>query len=89
MPNRRTLLAGLAAGLISATLPGVAAAQEKLPVLASFSILADFVGQVGGDRVAVTTLVGRDGDAHVYSPTPADAKAMAPTTFRSPRAGRW
>ncbi len=77
MPNRRILLTGLAAGLISATLPGVAVAQEKLPVLASFSILADFVGQVGGDRVAVTALVGPDGDAHVYSPTPADAKAMA------------
>jgi len=77
MPDRRALLAGVAAGLISAALPGAALAQEKLPVLASFSILADFVGQVGGDRVAVTALVGPDGDAHVYSPTPADAKAMA------------
>jgi zinc/manganese transport system substrate-binding protein len=60
-----------------AAAPFGAFAQEKLPVVASFSVLADFVKQVGGDRVSVTTLVGPDGDAHVYSPTPADAKALA------------
>ena len=32
---------------------------------------------IGGDRVAVTTLVGPNGDAHVYQPSPADAKAIA------------
>lgn len=77
MPNRRALVAGLVAGLTLATVPFGAFAQEKLPVVASFSVLADFVKQVGGDRVSVTTLVGPDGDAHVYSPTPGDAKAMA------------
>jgi len=77
MPNRRALVAGLAAGLALAAAPFAAFAQEKLPVVASFSVLADFVKQVGGDRVGVTTLVGPDGDAHVYSPTPADAKALA------------
>jgi zinc/manganese transport system substrate-binding protein len=60
-----------------ATAPLGAFAEEKLPVVASFSILGDFVRQVGGGRVSVTTLVGPDGDAHVYSPSPADAKAMA------------
>ena len=35
------------------------------------------VKQVGGDRVDVVTLVGPDGDAHVYEPTPADAKNLA------------
>lgn len=75
MPNRRALLGGLAAGLLLVAAPLLA--QEKLPVVASFSILGDFVGQVGGDRVSVTTLVGANGDAHVYSPTPADAKSMA------------
>ena len=54
-----------------------ATAQEKLPVVASFSILGDFVQNVGGSRVALTTLVGPDGDAHVYSATPADAKKVA------------
>lgn len=77
MPNRRALLGALAAGLILAQAPVAATAQEKLPVVASFSILGDFVKEVGGDRVALTTLVGPNGDAHVYSPTPADAKAMA------------
>ena len=77
MPNRRALLGALAAGLIISQAPLAALAQEKLPVIASFSILGDFVREVGGDRVAVTTLVGANGDAHVYSPTPADAKAMA------------
>ncbi|MGQ3284334.1 metal ABC transporter substrate-binding protein [Bosea sp. (in: a-proteobacteria)] len=77
MPNRRALLGALAAGLILAHAPMAATAQEKLPVVASFSILGDFVKEVGGDRIALTTLVGANGDAHVYSPTPADAKAMA------------
>jgi len=46
-------------------------------VVASFSILGDFVRNVGGDRVGVTTLVGPDGDVHVYTPAPADAKKIA------------
>lgn len=77
MPNRRALIAGLVVGLTAVAAPFGAFAQEKLPVVASFSILGDFVRQIGGERVSVTTLVGPDGDAHVYSPTPGDAKAMA------------
>jgi zinc/manganese transport system substrate-binding protein len=53
-----------------------AAAQEKLKVVATFSILADFVKNVGGERVAVSALVGPNGDAHVYQPTPGDAKTL-------------
>jgi zinc/manganese transport system substrate-binding protein len=52
-------------------------AQGRLNVVASFSILGDFVRTVGGDRVDVVTLVGPDGDVHVYEPTPADAKKVA------------
>jgi zinc/manganese transport system substrate-binding protein len=77
MPIRRELVAVLAATLILATAPIAVRAQDKLPVVASFSVLGDFVKEIGGDRVAVTTLVGPNGDAHVYSPTPADAKSMA------------
>jgi zinc/manganese transport system substrate-binding protein len=51
--------------------------QQPLRVIASFSILGDMVKSVGGDAVAVTTLVGPNGDAHVYEPTPADAQAVA------------
>ncbi len=54
-----------------------ALADTPLKVVASFSILGDMVAQVGGDRIALTTLVGPDGDAHVYQPTPADARAVA------------
>ena len=54
-----------------------AVAQEKLKVVATFSILADFVKNVGGERVAVSALVGPNGDAHVYQPTPGDAKMLA------------
>ncbi|MGO4671405.1 metal ABC transporter substrate-binding protein [Bosea sp. 2YAB26] len=77
MLNRRCLIAGLTAGLALSAAPLIARAQEKLPVVASFSILGDFAREIGGERVAVTILVGPDGDAHVYSPTPADAKSVA------------
>jgi len=53
------------------------AGAPKLPVVATFTILADLVANVGGDRVEITTLVGPDSDAHVFSPTPAAAKAIA------------
>jgi zinc/manganese transport system substrate-binding protein len=52
-------------------------AQDRLNVVASFSILGDFVKNIGGERVDVTTLVGSDGDVHVYAPAPADARKIA------------
>jgi zinc/manganese transport system substrate-binding protein len=54
-----------------------ARAQERLNVVASFSILGDFARAVGGDRVDVTTLVGPNADVHVYTPAPSDAKTIA------------
>jgi zinc/manganese transport system substrate-binding protein len=54
-----------------------AQASEKLPVAATFSILADFARNVGGERIKVTELVGPDGDTHVYQPRPADAKELS------------
>nr|WP_244532363.1 metal ABC transporter substrate-binding protein [Methylocapsa palsarum] len=55
-----------------------AAPQEpsRLPVVATFSILADFARNIGGERVEVSSLVGPNGDAHVYQPTPADARGL-------------
>jgi len=75
--TRRLLLA---LGLILAALlavPQGASADDKMKVAASFSILGDMVKQVGGDRVDVVTFVGPNGDAHVYEPAPADAKALS------------
>ena len=64
--------------LVALLLPVSAApAQEKLRAVATFSILADFVKNVGGDRVDVQALVGPNADAHVYQPSPGDAKALA------------
>lgn len=77
---RRTVLGfGLSLGLaIVGAGAGAAQAQDqRLPVVATFSILGDLVGQVGGDRVDVSVLVGPNGDAHVYAPSPADAKKLA------------
>jgi zinc/manganese transport system substrate-binding protein len=51
-------------------------AAEPIPVVASFSILGDLVQVVGGDRIKVQALVGPDADAHVFEPSPADAKAI-------------
>jgi len=79
MRTRRTALS-LLAGLLALACPlGPAAAQapEKLKVVATFSILGDLVRHVGGERVEVTTLVGPNGDAHVYSPTPADGRRLS------------
>src|SRR4029079_384547 len=71
---RRLSLFVICSALIASALPVRA---EPLKVVATFSILGDLVRNVGGNAVVVTTLVGPDSDAHVYSPTPADAKKIA------------
>ena len=53
------------------------ASAQPLKVVASFSILGDLAREVGGDRIELHTLVGPDSDAHVYQPTPANAKTIA------------
>ena len=75
MMSRRLTL--LTVGLMLSLAPVPATAQTKLKVVATFSILADFIKNVGGDRVDLTSLVGPDGDAHAFSPTPAEAKTLA------------
>jgi zinc/manganese transport system substrate-binding protein len=65
------ILATIAAALVA----GPALAQP-IPVVASFSILGDMVQSVGGDRIALTTIVGPNADTHVYEPKPADAQAV-------------
>ncbi|MGH6833711.1 MAG: metal ABC transporter substrate-binding protein, partial [Methyloceanibacter sp.] len=76
MKNRLVTQIGLAL-LVLLGLSGGAEAADKLKTVASFSILGDMVRQVGGDRVEVVTLVPPNGDAHVFDPTPADAKTLA------------
>ena len=76
-PRRRPLRRALAATALALLLAPAAHAAGEVPVVASFSILGDLVRQVGGDRVAVQTLVGPGQDAHVFQPAPSDARKLA------------
>lgn len=71
--GRAALRGGLAALLLAWPLAALAA---PLKVVASFSILGDMARTIGGGDVVVDTLVGPDGDAHTYEPTPADARTL-------------
>ncbi|MBB6167811.1 metal ABC transporter substrate-binding protein [Chelatococcus composti] len=80
MRTRRNVISVLFSTLLALPLIPAASAQQeaaKVKVVATFSILGDFVRQVGGDRIDLTVLVGRNGDTHVYSPSPADARSLA------------
>jgi len=71
MTRRRSLCAGLA------FVPTVAGASPRIPVVATFTVLADMTRKVGGNLVSVTSLVPADGDAHVYEPTTKDSREIA------------
>lgn len=71
------MLKRLALSLALCIASSLAQAQSKLETVASMSIIADFVRQVGGDRVHVTTLVAAGGDAHTFQPAPQDARRIA------------
>lgn len=62
---------------VSLTLIASPAYADRLDVVASFSVLGDMVREVGGDKISLTVLVGPDGDAHTFEPSPKDAKAIA------------
>ncbi|MBC3953923.1 metal ABC transporter substrate-binding protein [Pseudomonas triticifolii] len=81
--KRLMLLSSMAALALSAF---ASIAQAKpLEAVASFTVIADMVSTVGGDRVHVKSLIGPNGDPHVYEPTPTDAQALrnADLTFVS------
>ena len=73
-PQRRRLLA--ISALVLGTLSVPVQAQAPIQAVASFSILGDLVRQVGGERVRVEVLVGAGSDAHVFQPTPAQARLV-------------
>ena len=78
MLTRRALLISTTAVLaLSLAAPAIAQSDKPIPVVATFSILGDMVKRIGGDHVAVRTLVGPGGDTHVYQPTPADARSVS------------
>jgi len=73
----RTWLGALGALTWIVTASAPAQTQDKVRLVATFSILADLARNVGGEAVEVTSLVGPNGDAHAYSPSPADGKRLA------------
>ena len=74
---RSTLKSATALAAFSLSFPLASWAEEPLPVVATFSILGDMVERIGGEHIALTTLVGPDGDTHVYQPTPKAARSVA------------
>jgi zinc/manganese transport system substrate-binding protein len=56
---------------------GAALAQDKPVAVATFSILADLTQRVAGDHAQVLTLVGPNGDAHVFEPGPKESAELA------------
>ncbi len=66
-------------GLVATALvigASASASARSLDVVASFTVLADVVGEVGGDHVKVVSLVGPNGDPHDFEPSPNDAKNL-------------
>jgi manganese/iron transport system substrate-binding protein len=86
MNPRRSFTAVLAAGalLVSACSPvgsGTEASATPRPdalrVVATTTVLGDFVQQVGGEDVSVHSLVPKGGEVHTFDPSPSDATAVA------------
>lgn len=65
----------LAAVFALSSMAGLAQAKP-IEAVASFTVIADMVQNVGGDHVHVTSLIGPNGDPHAYEPTPNDAQAL-------------
>lgn len=76
-PSRRALLGAAALTLLAPRAWAQTQTPPHLAVVASFSILGDLVAKIGGHRIALTTIVGPNGDAHVYQPTPKDGRNLA------------
>lgn len=71
------MITRLAVGLIALLFAAHPAAAEKLKVVATFSILGDVAGRVGGEAIDLAILVGPDADAHAFEPSAADARIVA------------
>lgn len=83
---KHTRLSALIGATLLASAAGTATASAKtIDVVASFTVLADVVKNVGGDHTNVKSLVPPNGDPHDFEPTPEDAKSIksANVTFVS------
>lgn len=77
-PIRRCAIVFAISSLSALAGPSFGATQPApLNVVASFSILGDMAQEIGGTHIALTTIVGPDGDAHSFEPAPKDVRALA------------
>ncbi len=61
--------------LVTTLLP-IAVHAAPLQVVTSFSILADIVREIGGERIEVISIISADEDAHGFQPRPSDARLL-------------
>ena len=71
------LVAAVAVPLLLGGCSDGARRPGKVRVVATYSVLGDLVKNVAGDSADVVTLVGPDGDAHTFEPTPKDGISLA------------
>ena len=76
MRHRITLMFCLLAALLLPNLSAITQ-DDKLDVVASYSILADVVQNIAGDRIEVTTLIPVGADPHTFQPSPRELTALA------------
>jgi len=62
---------------LSALFAAPAVMAKTVQAVASFSVLADIVQNVGGEHVVVKSLVGPNGDPHSFEPAPKDSQALS------------
>jgi zinc/manganese transport system substrate-binding protein len=65
------------AALVVLLTAAAASAANRLPVVATFSVIADMLDNIGGDRIDLKTIVGAGGDCELYQPTAADVATVA------------
>ncbi|NLL49263.1 MAG: zinc ABC transporter substrate-binding protein [Firmicutes bacterium] len=71
---RRAIFALILVGCVFLASP---ASGQAIRVVTTFPILEDFVEQVGGEQVQVSSLIPRGADPHTWEPTPKDARLVA------------
>jgi zinc/manganese transport system substrate-binding protein len=67
----------LLAALFVLLVAGTARAADRIAVVATFSVIGDMLAAIGGDHLAITTIVRAGGDCELYQPTPADVGTVA------------
>ena len=73
----RSMWMGSALVVACLVMGGPALAADKPIAVATFSIIADLTQRIAGDHAQVLTLVGPDGDAHVFEPGPKESAELA------------